>query len=117
MDIHLAFYSIIHGIIPYELIESFPMGQYETSATFSIKNNIYQNSLINSENFIDKFSTNYKKCAFLIPDSFINQFKEFEDFPKTHPIYDLFDLLNKKYGNYISKFRTVVELTNFFREE
>ncbi|MFX0011376.1 MAG: tRNA guanosine(15) transglycosylase TgtA, partial [Candidatus Hermodarchaeota archaeon] len=115
-DIHLAFYSIIHGIIPCELIESFPMGQYETSAIFSIKNNIYQNSLTNSENYIEKFSNNYRKCAFLIPDSFINQFKELEDFPKTHPIYDLFDLLNKKYGNYISKFRTVVELTSFFGE-
>jgi 7-cyano-7-deazaguanine tRNA-ribosyltransferase len=116
LDIHLAFYSIIHGIIPYELIESFPMGQSDTSATFSIKDNIYQNSLINSENYIEKFSNNYKKCAFLIPDSFINQFNELEDFPKIHPIYDLFDLLNKKYGNYISKFRTVVELISFLRE-
>ncbi|MFX0077000.1 MAG: tRNA guanosine(15) transglycosylase TgtA [Candidatus Hermodarchaeota archaeon] len=116
IDIHLAFYSIIHGIIPYELIESFPMGQYETSAIFSIKNSIYQNSLTNSENYIEKFSNNYKKCALLIPDDFINQFKEFEKFPKNHPIYDLFDLLNKKYGDYVSKFRTIAEFTRSFKE-
>lgn len=116
MDIHLAFYSIIHGIIPYELIDSFPMGQYETSATFIIKSDIYQNSLKNSENYIDKFFNYYQKCAFLIPDDFINQFKELEEFPKHHPIYDLFNLLNKKYGKYISKFRTVAEITHFFRE-
>lgn len=116
MDIHLAFYSIIHGIIPYELIDSFPMGQYETSATFIIKSDIYQNSLKNSENYIDKFFNYYQKCAFLIPDDFINQFKELEEFPKHHPLYDLFNLLNKKYGKYISKFRTVAEITHFFRE-
>ena len=116
MDIHLAFYSIIHGIIPYELIDSFPMGQYEISATFIIKSDMYHNSLKNSENYIDKFFNYYQKCAFLIPDDFINQFKEFEEFPKNHPIYDLFELLNEKYENYFSKFRTVAEITRFFRE-
>jgi hypothetical protein len=116
MDIHLAFYSIIHGIIPYELIDSFPMGQYEISATFIIKSDMYHNSLKNSENYIDKFFNYYQKCAFLIQDDFINQFKEFEEFPKNHPIYDLFELLNEKYENYFSKFRTVAEITRFFRE-
>ena len=115
-DIHLAFYSIIYGIIPYELIDSFPMGQYETSAAFSINNIFYQNSIINSEKFLKRFSSIYNKCALLIPDTFINQFNELTDFPNNHPIYGLPNILIKIYGINFSKFREVSEIINFFRE-
>jgi 7-cyano-7-deazaguanine tRNA-ribosyltransferase len=116
IDIHLAFYSFIYGIIPYELIESFPMGQYETSDTFSVNDIFYQNSLINSEKYMEKFSNNYKKYALLIPDDFINQFKELIEFPNNHPIHDLSNILKKKYGKNFFKFKTINEITQFFRD-
>jgi 7-cyano-7-deazaguanine tRNA-ribosyltransferase len=116
IDVHLVFYSVIHGIIPYELTESFPMGQYETSDTYSVNGIFYQNSLMNSEKFMEKFSNNYKKYALLIPENFINQFDELIEFPKNHPIYDLSDILKKKYGKNFSKFKTVNEITHFFRD-
>ncbi|MBY8988019.1 MAG: tRNA guanosine(15) transglycosylase TgtA [Candidatus Lokiarchaeota archaeon] len=115
-DIHLAFYSIIYGIIPYELIDSFPMGQYETSATSSINNVFYQNSIVYSEKFLERFSSNYNKCALLIPDVFFNQFKELKEFPNTHPIFGLNNILNKIYGINFSEFRCISEIIHFFKE-
>jgi 7-cyano-7-deazaguanine tRNA-ribosyltransferase len=115
-DIHLAFYSIIYGIIPYELIDSFPMGQYETSATSAINNIFYQNSIINSEKFLKRFSNNYNKCALLIPDTIFNQFDELTEFPNNHPILGLINILVKIYGINFSEFREVSEIINFFRE-
>lgn len=115
-EIHLAFYSIIYGIIPYELIDSFPMGQYESSATSSINNIFYQHSIINSEKLLKRNSNNYNKCALLIPDTFLNQFKELEEFPNTHPIYGLKNILNKIYGINFSEFNDISEILHFFKE-
>jgi hypothetical protein len=114
---HLAFYSIIYGIIPYELIDSFPMGQHETSATSSINNIFYQNSIINSEKLLKRISSNYNKCALLIPDTYLNQFKELEKFPKTHPIYGLKNILAKIYGINFSEFNDISEIIQFFKDE
>ena len=96
-EIHVVFYSAIFGIIPYELIDSFPMGQYETSVTPSINNIFYQNSLINSEKLLNKIANNYIKCALLIPDTFLNQFNELVEFPNTHPINNMNDILQKSF--------------------
>jgi 7-cyano-7-deazaguanine tRNA-ribosyltransferase len=115
-DIHLAFYSIIYGIIPYELIDSFPMGQYETSATSSINNIFYQNSIITSKKFFERFSNNYNKCAVLIPDAYFNQFKELIEFPNTHPIYGLINILNNIYGLKFSEFKDISEIIHFLKE-
>ena len=117
IDIHLAFYSIIFGIIPYELINSFPMGQYETSANSSINSIFYQNSIKNSEKLLKRIASNYNKCALLIPDIIINQFKELEAFPKTHPIYGLKTILSKIYGINFSEFNNITEIIQFFKDE
>ncbi len=116
MDIHLAFYSIIFGIIPYELIDSFPMGQYETSANSSINNIFYQNSIINSEKLLKRISSNYHKCVLLIPDMYLNQFKELKKFPNTHPINGLKNVLNKIYGINFSEFNDISEIIHFFKD-
>jgi 7-cyano-7-deazaguanine tRNA-ribosyltransferase len=115
-DIHLAFYSIIYGIIPYELIDSFPMGQYETSATFSKNNIFYQNSIISSKKFFKRFSNNYNKCAILIPDAYFDQFNELIEFPNTHPIYGLMDILYNIYRTKFSEFKNISEIIHFFKE-
>ena len=71
------------------------MGQYETSDPSFISNNLYQNSIIYSKKFLDKFSESYNKCALLIPDKLLNQFNELKDFPNNHPIYGLKNVLTE----------------------
>jgi 7-cyano-7-deazaguanine tRNA-ribosyltransferase len=115
-DIHLAFYSIIYGIIPYELIDSFPMGQYETSAPSSINNILYQNSIIYSKKYVEKFSESYVKCALLIPDKALNQFNELKEFPDNHPISGLTNVLTEIYGTNFSEFKDISDIIQFFRE-
>ncbi|GAH76554.1 unnamed protein product, partial [marine sediment metagenome] len=42
-----------------------------------------------------KFSTTYEKCGLLIPDFFLNQFKETMQFPENHPIHELNIILKR----------------------
>jgi 7-cyano-7-deazaguanine tRNA-ribosyltransferase len=115
-DIHLVFYSIVYGIIPFELIDTFPMGQYETSILSSINNKIYRKSLLNSEKLLKRIASGYDKSALLIPENFVNQFKELEEFPKTHPIYDLKPILNEIFGSKFSEFKQISNILQFFGE-
>jgi len=115
-QIHLVFYSIIYGIIPYELIDSFPMGQYETSSTYDTNDASYQNSIETVEKFLGKFSTTYKKCGLLIPDFFLNQFKETMQFSENHPIHGLNIILKRVYKSNFSVFNQIKEILYFFKE-
>lgn len=76
--IHISFLSDIFGIIPLELAQTFPMGQYESVQDpvthdyyFSIMNK-------NVELFLGNYSKNYKKCGLFIPGEYINQYNEIE---------------------------------------
>jgi len=116
-DIHLGFYSIIYGIIPYELIDSFPMGQYESCDSSSINDVFYQNSIKNSEAFLKINSNNYKKCVLLIPEFYINQFNESTQFPNSHPINGLKNILNRIYESNSCVVKQIDELFQFLKEE
>ncbi len=115
-QIHLAFYSIIYGIIPYELINSFPMGQYETSPTYGTNDGSYQNSIVTAEKFVDKFSATYEKCGLLIPDFYLNQFEESIQFPENHLIHGLNIILKKAYNSNFSVFSQIKDILHFFKE-
>jgi predicted RNA-binding protein len=114
--IHLVFYSIIYGIIPYELIDSFPMGQYETSSTYGTNDASYQNSIETVKKFLGKFSTTYEKCGLLIPDFFLNQFKETMQFPENHPIHGLNIILKRVFKTNFSAFSQIKDILHFFKE-
>jgi len=114
--IHLVFYSIIYGIIPYELIDSFPMGQYETSSTYGTNDASYQNSIETVKKFLGKFSTTYEKCGLLIPDFFLNQFKETMQFPENHPIHGLNIILKRVFKTNFSTFSQIKDILHFFKE-
>jgi 7-cyano-7-deazaguanine tRNA-ribosyltransferase len=116
-DIHLAFYSIIYGIIPYELIDTFPMGQYESLGSSSINSVFYQNSIKNSEAFLKINSNNYKKCVLLIPEIYVNQFNESTQFPNKHPINGLKNILNRIYESNSCVVKQIDELFQFLKEE
>jgi len=116
-QIHLVFYSIIYGIIPYELIDSFPMGQYETSPTYGTNDGCYQNSIEKAEKYVNKFSTNYEKCGLLIPDFYLNQFEESLQFPENHLIHELNIILKRVYKSNFSVFNQIKDILHFFKEK
>ncbi len=116
-QIHLVFYSIIYGIIPYELINSFPLGQYEISSTYGTNDGSYQNSIKTAEKFVDKFSTIYEKCGLLIPDFYLNQFEESIQFPENHLIYGLKVILKRAYKSNFSVFNQIKDILHFFKEK
>jgi 7-cyano-7-deazaguanine tRNA-ribosyltransferase len=91
--IHIAFCSGIYGILPYELLDTFPMGQYESIKSVKVNDMIYQNSLKFCMKFFKKHSKSYIKCALLIPESYINQFNEISRFPIYNPINGLENIL------------------------
>ena len=115
--IHLAFYSIIYGIIPYELIDTFPMGQYETSSTYDTNDLSYQNSIEIAKKFLDKLSSFYEKCGLLIPDFYLNQFGEIMQFPENHPIRGLNMILKRVYNSNFSTFSQIKDILHFFKEK
>jgi len=115
--LHLVFYSIIHGFIPYELIDSFPMGQYETSSTYDTNIFNYQNSIETAKKFLDKFSTTYENCGLIIPDFYLNQFGETRQFPQNHPIHRLIIILKRVFNSKFSAFNQIKEILHFFKEK
>jgi len=115
--IHIAFYSIIHGIIPYELIDSFPMGQCETSSTYDTNDLSYQSSIETAKKFFDKFSTTYEKSGLLIPEFYLNQFEETRQFPESHPVRGLINILKRVYSSNFSAFSQIKDILHFFKEK
>lgn len=94
-NIHIVLNSTFYGIIPYELIDTFPMGQSESISPQNENDLIYNKSIKRSMLYLNLFSKNYEKCGILIPEDFLNQFGEVEAFPKKNPIYQLEKVLQK----------------------
>ncbi|MFX1408730.1 MAG: tRNA guanosine(15) transglycosylase TgtA [Promethearchaeota archaeon] len=112
--IHIVFSSEFYGLIPLELIESFPMGQYESILSSGINDLIHSNSIHKVERFFDKNYKYYNKCAVLIPENYINQFNEVINFPEDNIIYNLIPVLKSKFSENFSVFKNLKELLVFF---
>ncbi|MBD3211106.1 MAG: tRNA guanosine(15) transglycosylase TgtA [Candidatus Lokiarchaeota archaeon] len=114
--LHILFFSKFFGVIPIELIETYPMGQHEAISL----------SLIDKEEYIDEYIHIFiaiinthktsKKIAFLNPDTFINQFGEEEKFKD--PLYErIFEALSSKYKIPVEEFRRINNIIDFFEKE
>ena len=114
MEIHIVLNSTFYGIIPYELIDTFPMGQSESISSYNENDLIYNKSLKRSTLFLNLFSKNYEKCGILIPEQFLNQFGEIEPFPKNNPIYQLEKVLQKFTKLNYSVFKDLDSILEFF---
>ncbi len=112
--IHIVFGSEIYGLIPHELVDTFPMGQYESIRSSGINDLIHSHSLRKVEQFFNKNYKHYNKCAVLIPENFINQFGELVNFPKDNIIYSLIPILKSKFREYFSVFKDIEDLLEFF---
>lgn len=114
--IHIVFCSQIYGIIPYELLDTFPMGQYESIKEFYKYDLINLRSLKYSLNFLQNHSKSYKKCAVLLPKKFISQFNEIKNFSIYHPLYGLNIYLKKIFNSNLIISNNIGDIINFFKE-
>ncbi|MFX1502886.1 MAG: tRNA guanosine(15) transglycosylase TgtA [Promethearchaeota archaeon] len=115
--IHVTFFSEIYGIIPLELITSFPMGQYESIDLSSENEPGYQNFMQKVDLFFKNYSQYYSKCGIIIPEEFVNQFKETVQFSKINLLNILVDKIKSKYKLKITISNEVASILNFFKSD
>jgi len=114
-SIHIVFFSIPYGIIPLELTESFPMGQFESilpSETISCRN-----ILSNTELFLKNYIGKYKKCAILVPESYINQYGEIEELLQNNLFKELEEMIKSNLDLNISIFNNIEQIIEFFDKD
>jgi len=116
-DIHIVFNSFYFGIIPLELISTYPMGQFESITISEEDDDLYKNSVKKANAFINQNYEKYHKCGVLIPQDYINQFNEVVEFNPVNPIHGLEPILSSKFRSKYSIFSNLNELLQFFRDE
>ena len=103
-------FSPIYGLIPEELIDSYPLGQYETISPLSSKFFFYYSSLKMSKQFVIKYSSKFEKIYILTPVHYYNEFNELCSFPKNHPIFRLNSIISKIYASKVKKLNEINDL-------
>ncbi|MFW9970097.1 MAG: tRNA guanosine(15) transglycosylase TgtA [Candidatus Odinarchaeota archaeon] len=115
--IHVTFFSDIYGIIPLELIATFPMGQYESIDLSSENEPGYQNFMQKVDLFFKNYSQYYSKYGIIIPEEFVNQFNETVQFSKINLLNILVDKIKSKYKLEITISNEVAPILNFFKSD
>ncbi|TFG02102.1 MAG: tRNA guanosine(15) transglycosylase TgtA [Promethearchaeota archaeon] len=114
-NLHVAFICDFFGIIPLELIDTFPMGQYEAIDSITEYDIVFHDSIEKIEKFFQSHSMHYDKCGILIPNKYMSQFGEFIEFPAAHPIQGLHSKLMTKFNLQNSIFKNIEKLLNYFK--
>lgn len=83
--IHVLFMTTLFGIVPLELIDTYPFGQNETIAFPNTNEEAHQSSIKFCIDYFEKFEKYYEKCGILIPQNYYNEFNEEVKFPD-HPV-------------------------------
>jgi 7-cyano-7-deazaguanine tRNA-ribosyltransferase len=115
--LHIVFNSNIFGMIPLELINTFPMGQFESAPPTEMSDILYKKSKKKSAQFIEKFSKYYRRCGVLIPELIINQFNETIKFNTNNSIYGLEKILRPQFHENLSIFNKLEGLLHFLKED
>jgi hypothetical protein len=115
--INIIFVSSFYGIIPLDLNNIYPMGQYESIDITDLNDTLYQSSLQKAENFFCSHLRFYKKCGILIPFKYHNQYNEELEFPINHPIHSIISLLKSKFNLNVLIFNNIEDLLHFFKRD
>ena len=110
-EIHVVFSSYIYGIVPLELIDTFPMGQFE-SIEFEGHSQYFLKKV---KNFFENFGDKYHKCAILIPDFYINQYYQKQQFLEHSALNSLKLLLKSRYESNFMSFKNIDSIISFFQ--
>ncbi len=115
--LHISFFSDFYGVIPLELISSFPMGQHEAIRLLNENDVTYQNSVQKIELFFNLYANFYSKCGILIPNNFINQFNEIVEFPKKNIMINLTEMLNSNFKLKIDSCSDIIPLIKYLKSD
>ncbi|MFX1452782.1 MAG: tRNA guanosine(15) transglycosylase TgtA [Promethearchaeota archaeon] len=115
--LHIVFNSLFFGIIPLELISTYPMGQFESIIATGKNEELYKSSVSKSTGFINQFYQKYIKCGVLIPENYINQFNEVVEFDLISSIRGLDSILKSKFQSNYYSFTNLTDLLQFFKDE
>lgn len=110
-EIHVVFNSFIYGIVPIELIDTFPMGQFESMDYDSSDHNYLE--II--ENFFEIYGDIYSKCAILTPEYYIDQYCQEQRFLESSVLNSLKALLKSRYGSSFKAFKDIDSIIRFFK--
>jgi 7-cyano-7-deazaguanine tRNA-ribosyltransferase len=115
--INIIFVSSFYGIIPLDLNNIYPLGQFESIDINDLNDTLYQSVLQKAEIFFQYHLKFYKKCALLIPLKYFNQYNEELEFPINHPIHGIISLLKSKFNLKVSIFNKIEDLLHFFKSD
>jgi len=115
--LHVVFISDFYGVIPLELLDTFPLSQFESITAIDNNDDLHQNSVRKALKFLNVNIQHYEKCGVLIPEMFLNQFNEIKKFSSKNPIHKIFSLLQAKYASKISNFTNILYLLQYFRTD
>ncbi len=111
-EFHVGFWSPLFGIIPIELISSYPMGQCEIFSTETFNQNIYKISYHRTKKYFDIHKNHYLSCLVYIPERFINKFHEEEIF-NGEMLKEQIQSLKLNFENYFNIFNEIEKLLEF----
>ncbi len=114
-DLHIIFTSQCFGLMPFELTNTFPIGQYESISSSNEEDYLYNKTITNCSIFLEKNLKHYQKGGMLIPERFINQFGEEETYFQDKLIETLNSLLENKLKSNYQTSHSLDEILEFFR--
>ncbi len=114
-EIHVIFASSFYGIIPYELMESFPFGQHEGRMEI-MQNDQCNNALKNTKFFFEKNQAKYDKIAILIPNEYVNELNKKAEISKNNVIFMIEDYLMSKFKDKVSIFLNIESILAYFND-
>ncbi len=115
-ELHVAFLSYFFGLLPLELIETFPLGQHEsfisvTSPDVPIEPEFFQSC----NNYLNQFHACYEKAALWIPSWYYGAYNERIELGE-NALIAKFSLLMKSYfKSRFGSFKTLKEILEFFK--
>lgn len=113
--IHILFLTTLFGIVPLELIDTYPFGQTVTIAFPDESDKLYKSSIEKSLIFFNSFAKNYQKCGILTPKFFYNEFHDKIEFP-SHPINILGHYLKSFFPNNLIESSSLEKILGFLIE-
>jgi len=115
--LHTSFISAFYGIIPFELTQTFPMGQHESIDILEIDEMVNKTMIQKILNFFEVHSQHYDKCGILTPVNYINQFNEIVEFSKKDLIIRIEEILKSNFKLNIAIFKDISQLLQFFNQK
>ena len=113
--IHITFVSQHFGLIPFELISTYPMGQFESCIPSNEDDLLFKKTIKNRLVFLNKSLKNYQKVGIVIPKNYTNQFGEDEKFLASKFIQRLNSILKNKFKSNYQASHSLDEILQFFR--